>query len=335
VTPGTALALLALAAAAVVLTLWRARRRARVAEAAFPPEGRIMTVDGTRVHCLIRGSGPDLVLIHGASGNLRDMSFALIDRLARDYRVIAFDRPGLGHSARLGRRGASIGGQAALLRRAAAKLGVTRPVVMGQSYGGAVALAWAVDAPESLAALVLVSAPAYPWPGGLPWLYKITAHPLLGPLAVPALAAWVPEAYLDRAVAGVFAPQAEPPGYARHIGAALTLRAATLRENALQRASLKAELAALSQRYDRLRMPVEILHGGADATVGLAIHSEPLARALPAAHLQILDGIGHMPHHSRPGAVVEAIHRAARRAGLWGAQGAAVQSAKGDTARRA
>lgn len=305
-----------LLAGLVAVTLWRAGARERAAEAAYPPTGAFVDVDGVRVHYETRGTGPDLVLIHGASGNLRDMTFGLMDRLADDYRVTAFDRPGLGYTDRIDADGASIAEQAALLSRASALLGFERPVVMGQSYGGAVALAWAVNHPDTLSALVLVAAPSYPWEGGLPTLYKVNSHPVLGPVAIPFLTAWVPQSYVDSAVASVFEPQAEQPGYADHIGAPLTLRRASLRENALQRASLKGELAALSLRYDALTLPVEIVHGTADDTVALSIHSQRMARDVSSAHLVTLEGIGHMPHHVRQGAVVEAIHRAAMRAGL-------------------
>lgn len=315
------LAALLLLAGLVGVTLLRAAARERAAEAAYPPDGDFVTVEGHRVHYTVTGEGPDLVLIHGASGNLRDMTFGLAERLAAHYRVIAFDRPGLGYTDRIDAGGASIGEQAALLARAAALLGADRPVVMGQSYGGAVALAWAVNHPETLSALVLVAAPSYPWEGGLPRLYKVNAHPVFGPLAIPFLTAWVPQSYVDRAVASVFEPQQELPGYADHIGAPLTLRRHSLRENALQRASLKGELAALSERYDGLDLPIEIVHGTADETVALTIHSQRMAQELPTANLATLEGIGHMPHHARPGAVVEAIHRAADRAGIRTAPG--------------
>jgi pimeloyl-ACP methyl ester carboxylesterase len=101
-----------------------------------------------------------------------------------------------------------------------------------------------------------------------------------------------------------------------HIGAALTLRRHSLRANALQRANLLHEIEALHQRYPEIDMPVEILHGTADTTVGLSIHSEPLAAQVKDARLTVLDGIGHMPHHSAPEAVIAATHRAATRAGL-------------------
>lgn len=303
-------------AGVVALTLWRAARNEARAEAAYPPSGAFVEVNGTRVHYRTMGSGPDLVLIHGASGNLRDMSFGLMTALARDYRVTAFDRPGLGYTDRLNRSGASLVQQARLLAAASAALGLEKPLVFGQSYGGAVALAWAVERPDTLSALVLAGAPSHPWDGPLPRLYRVNGHPILGPLVIPFLTAWVPKSYVDRAIAGVFLPQDEPEGYAEHIGAPLTLRRASLRENALQRANLKAEITALAPRYDALRLPIELIHGGADTTVSLEIHSEALADRLPDAHLTTLKGIGHMPHHVRRGAVIEAIHRAAIRAGL-------------------
>ena len=101
------------------------------------------------------GSGPDLVLIHGAGGNLREFTFDLAGQLTDRYRVIAFDRPGHGWTDRLpgygglgSTKGESPMEQAALLQKAAAKLGVQRPIVVGHSYGGAVALAWGLSQPE-------------------------------------------------------------------------------------------------------------------------------------------------------------------------------------------
>lgn len=302
----TVLALLA------AVTLWRASRNEAAAERDFPPSGQFVTVGETRVHYLEKGKGPTLVLIHGASGNLRDMSFSLVDQLARRYRVIAFDRPGLGYTDVIADM--SISGQARLLSQAAAQLGAEAPILVGQSYGGAVAMAWALDYPAT--ALVTIGTPSLPWDTPLPTLYKVNTHPVIGPLSIPLLAAWVPESYVQNAIAEVFEPQDEPEGYADHIGAPLTLRRVSLRANAQQRASLLAEITALEPRWDELTLPFEMVHGTVDTTVGLMIHSDPLSKRLPNAHLTALPGIGHMPHHAAKDSVIEAIDRAAKRAGL-------------------
>ena len=63
-------------------------------------------------------------------------------------------------------------------------------------------------------------------------------------------------------------------------------------------------------------MPIELIHGDADTTVPPHIHAQVFAAEVPSANLQMLPGVGHMPHHADPEATVAAIDRAASRAGL-------------------
>jgi len=307
---------LALLAGGVALVLVLALRQETRAEAAFPPEGRILKVGDTRVHAVVMGRGPDLVLIHGASGNTRDMTFSLAPRLAERYRVIVLDRPGLGYTDRINSSGATLTQQAALLSQAARELGAHRPIVMGQSYGGAVALAWASQHPDRVAALVPVAAVSNPWTTPLDPFYRVTSSWWGQTLVVPLLTALVSEARIESAIESVFPPQSPPEGYADHVGALLTLRRNSMRENALQRANLLDEIRAMVAGYGRISVPTEIVHGTADTTVGLAIHSEKLVRQIDGAVLTRLTGIGHMPHHVAEDEVVAAIDRAALRAGL-------------------
>ncbi|MFW2587194.1 alpha/beta fold hydrolase [Sagittula sp. SSi028] len=291
----------------------KAAYRERAAKAAFPPEGDFVEVDGTRVHYVTRGTGPDVVLIHGMSGNLRDMTFSLMDRLAERYRVTAFDRPGMGYTARTSKAGETLTEQAHLLAKASAKLGLVEPILMGQSYGGSVALAWGVHNPDHIGGLVLTASPSHPWDGGMSLLYRINSHPLLAHIAIPFESAWVSHRYIDKAIAGVFAPQPMPKGYNAHLGAALTIRRSALRANAMHRAGLLAQIQHLVPLYDQLTMPIEIIHGTADQTVPAEIHTTPLAARLPNAHVTLLDGIGHMPHHCSEDAVLKAVDRVHQR----------------------
>lgn len=286
------------------------------AEAEFGPTGRILDVDGISVHALVRGEGPDLVMLHGASGNLRDFTFGLIEPLSRDFRVIALDRPGLGWTERLHSHGETPQEQARLLQRAADKLGVKNPVVLGHSFGGAVALAWALERPEETRALVLLGAVSNPWPGGIDTLYHVNASWLGGRLVVPLITAFAPKSRISSALEGIFAPQQVPPGYGARIGAGLTLRRDSLRANASQIATLRPAVVEMSAQYPTLTMPAEILHGEDDTIVPLAVHSEPLSRQLPNANLIRMPGVGHMPHHADPDLVIDAVHRAANNAGF-------------------
>lgn len=298
------------------LTLWRAARHEARAEASHPPRGQFVEVDGVRVHAEVMGSGPDLVLIHGASGNTRDMTFRLAPALAEHYRVIVFDRPGLGYTERLPSGPATLTDQARLLARAAVKLGAEKPIVVGQSYGGAVALAWAVHEPAHLSALVTLAAASNPWETPLDPLYRVTSSWWGSAIVVPLITAWVSDARVSSAVGEVFAPQAAPEGYAAHFGPGLTLRRITMRANAVQRANLLDEIKAQVPRYGEIAVPTEILHGTADTTVNLTIHSEKLVTQIPGSVLTLLEGIGHMPQHVAVPQVLAAVERAAARAGL-------------------
>ncbi|SIO17650.1 Pimeloyl-ACP methyl ester carboxylesterase [Rhodovulum sp. ES.010] len=284
--------------------------------AAYPPEGRFVEVAGRRVHAVVAGQGLDVILLHGASVNARDFTFDLAPRLARRFRFTAFDRPGLGMSDALAPRGDSPADQARLLDAAAARLGVRQAVLVGHSFGAAVALAWAILYPARVAGIVTLAGVTLPWAGSLgPW-NPVAASALGGATLVPLVSALAPRAAIDPALAFFFAPQAPPPGYADHVGVELSLLPDALRENARQITRLKPHLAAMAAHYPDLHLPAEILHGTADRIVPPAAQSVALSRRLPNAQLTLLRGVGHMVHHARPRAVDWAIRRAAARAGL-------------------
>ncbi|MGI3185358.1 alpha/beta fold hydrolase [Nioella aestuarii] len=307
---------LAATGALAALTHWRAGVQEARAEASHPPLGQLLDVDGVQVHAHVAGSGPDLVLIHGSSGNLRDFSNGLVPLLSDHYRVISLDRPGLGYSDPITSHGASLDQQAAALAGAARMLGAERPVVMGQSLGGAVALAWALNHPDQIAALVPVSAVSHPWTTGLGAYYSVLSSWPGRHLLIPALTAFTPDRIIEDQIAAIFAPDAPPHGYADHFGPRLTLRRASMRANALQRRHLLRWISAQAPRYSDIAVPTEILHSAGDKAVGYRIHAQPLARAILGANLTTLDSASHMPHHSHPGDVLAAIDRAATRAGL-------------------
>jgi pimeloyl-ACP methyl ester carboxylesterase len=307
--------------------------RTKQAEKAFPPSGRFVEVDGARVHYVQQGSGPDVILLHGAGGNLRDYTFALMDRLTDRYRVTAFDRPGLGYSDRVpevetgpfATEGDSPMDQADMLRKAAMKLGIENPIVVGHSFGGVVAYAWAnmgleQDSPVNAAAMVSFAGVAMPWPGGLGAYYTINGSVFGGLITIPLIAAFVPPSVVQDAITATFAPQDAHAGYADHIGAPLTLRTENFRTNVRQVNTLRPHVVEMEKSYPRLTLPIEILHGTADETVPIDVHSERIIDIVPSARLTRLDGVGHMPHHVDQDAAVAAIdrafERAAARAGL-------------------
>ncbi|MFK7937822.1 MAG: alpha/beta fold hydrolase [Roseovarius sp.] len=314
------LVFLAVLACVCAFVLVRASIRETQAETAFPPLGEIITINGNKVHAHVMGreagTAPDVVLIHGSGGNLRDWTASIAPELAQDYRVILIDRPGHGFTDRINTTGATLQDQAQLLAATARHLGADQPIIVGHSFGGAVALAWAVHEPETLSAMVLLASPSNPWTTGVSRFYRLTSHPLTAPFLNPLITAFVSKTRVKSSIAGVFEPDAVPDGYLEEFGAALTLRREALRANALQRRNILPQIKALIPAYGQIMTPTEILHGTADDTVGLSIHSALLVDQIPNATLTPMQGIGHMPQHADPQTVITAIHRAATRARL-------------------
>ncbi|MEM1360385.1 MAG: alpha/beta hydrolase [Pseudomonadota bacterium] len=319
----TLAALVLLLLAVVGFVQLRAHQAERAAENAYPAQGALIDVNGRKVHAVTQGSGPDLVIIHGASGNTYDYTMSFVAPLLDRYRVTVFDRPGFGWSDRsagyggpFDRRSESPKEQAQMLREAAQKLGITDPIILGHSYGGAVTLAWALEYPEDPAALVMLSAVSNPWPGSVDRIHHINASVLGAAVVVPLATAFANAERLQSVLATIFAPQSPPEAYYAASAVPLAIRRNSLRLNAKQITRLKPFVIDMVPNYGAITVPTEILHGTADTIVSLKTHSEPLSQQLPDATLTPLPGIGHMPHHVVPEAVNAAIDRASARAGL-------------------
>ena len=310
------LSLLVVLVLSAVVVHWRATARETASRTAYPPEGQLLQVNGLTVHAVQMGAGPDLVLIHGSGANTRDFTFQLAPMLAEKFRVTVIDRPGLGWSERLPKGSESIQDQAAQMKAAADALGVTNPLVLGQSYGGAVALAWATQFQDETAGLISLAGVSHGWEGEPPFLHRMNSSFLGSAVVVPILAAFVPDSYVQSTIRSIFAPQDVPAGYPAHIGAGLSITRDALRATAHQRVALKDEVLAMVPLYPDLEIPQEIVHGTADRTVFIEVHGEQMIRDTVHARLTRLEGIGHTPQHVAHADVLAAIDRAAERAGL-------------------
>ncbi len=304
-------------ALAVVLGLLVAMTSVGVAriEAAHPPAGRFIVVEGVRLHVAELGfergrpgAEPAVVLIHGASGNMEDMRLALGQKLAASHRVILIDRPGHGWSSRpAGDTYASPARQAELVAEALGQLGVKRAILVGHSWGGAFATAYALKFPDRTAGLVLLSAVTHPWPADPGWYNNLASLPYIGPLFLRTLVYPLSFFLTDGVSRTVFAPQPVPDDYVRRAAIRLVLRPKTFFANARDLALLKSFIAAQVPSYADLRSPTIIMTGDRDTMVSPKINACAFAATVPGAKLVFLNGVGHMPHHAAPQAIAAAI----------------------------
>lgn len=289
---------------------WTAERKA-------PPIGTFIEAKGERMHVVDAGprdsTRPPVVLIHGASVNLRDMKIALGDELSKDRRVVMIDRPGRGYSTRNG-EGYRLDVQARAIKAVIDDLGVENPVVVGQSLGGAVALNYALQYQDEMSGLVLLAPVSHEWPGGVAWYNNVSGWPVAGfllrRLFVPIYGGLTAEKNID----GSFAPDAAPDGYYEQSGLALLFRARDFKANAADIANLKDEIIAQQDRYGALLLPVAIVTGEDDTTVSPKIHSAQLERDIDGAELTLLPDTGHALHHAETEIIIGIINEISERA---------------------
>lgn len=278
-----------------------------------PPTGRLLDVDGSVLHVWEAGpvNAPAVLLLHGASSNLSDMTLSLAPALAGRYRVIAVDRPGHGWSRRASPDDAAVSRQAHAIARALQQCGVEQAIVVGHSWAGALAACFALEQRQFTRSIVLVSGATHPWPGGIAWYYRAALDPHVSPLFVGSIVAPAVMLRLNGAVRGIFAPQKPPPGYVERIGARLMASPSRFLANAQDMQALLAYVTQANKHYGEIDVPCRIITGDADAIVP-GLHSHAFHEKVAHSTLTILPGVGHMPHHVAVEAVVAEIDAAAR-----------------------
>jgi pimeloyl-ACP methyl ester carboxylesterase len=298
----------ALAAMAMVV-----QYRTRQAERDNPPLGQFIEVDGVRLHYVERGQGQPIVLLHGNGTMAQDFDLSgVLDLAADKYRVIAFDRPGYGYSERPRNKIWSPAAQADLLYHALQRLGIERPIVVGHSWGSMVAAALALEHPDYVRSLVLLSGYYYPTPRLDVPLLSPPAIPLIGDLMRHTISPLLGRLIWPAMLRKIFGPAPIPARFTDEFPVWMTLRPSQLRASAAETALMIPAAASLSRRYHELAMPVVIMSGADDRHVTPQRHSRRLYEELPHSDLLLVPGIGHMIHHLVPQQVVAAIDMAAK-----------------------
>jgi pimeloyl-ACP methyl ester carboxylesterase len=208
--------------------------------------------------------------------------------------VWAFDLLGFGESDKPLNADLRVSTQADRIAAALEQLGIRRAVWIGNSLGAGISLAAAVRHPERVAGLGLIAPAAYR--SALPIWAGLSTHLPGGPLvlrfgALPLTAAALLYSFVN--------PRRVAPrhlaAYARSLagpGGAAALRAAA-------QALYSGDLDGLTPHYPEVRCPALILHGTGDQILP-GTTAQWLARDLPHARLEWLDGLGHFPQEEAP-----------------------------------
>lgn len=257
------------------------------------------------------GQGPVLVLLHGTGASLHSWRH-LAPRLARCFRVIAFDLPGHGFTGSGTPDQRTLPGMASAAAALLAALDVAPSVMVGHSAGAAIAARLALDGLVDPAVIVSLNGAFIPFRGPVGRFFSPMAKMLALNPFVPSLVAWrvgAPDVVtriledtgsrLDAEGVDLYARLA---GHPAHVAGALAMMASW-------------DLDPLLDDLPRLKVPLVLVAATEDRTVPASQAYEVKAR-LRSARVVRLRRLGHLAHEEDASAVATLVEDAARRHGV-------------------
>ncbi len=300
---GVVLALAVLVTSAAVNTVLAVK-----AENDNPPIGKFVVVDGVQLHYVEMGAGEPVVFLHGNGSMIQDFaSSGILHLAARSHRVVAFDRPGFGHSQRPNDRDWTPAAQARLFRMAFARLAIEKPIVVAHSWGTLVAMRLAVDFRDQISRLVLLSGYYFPTLRLDTWTSTPGALPLIGPVIQRTIGPLVARLAAGAAIKLVFDPLPVSQRFAAMYSTALAVRPSQLEAYAAEAAMMPAAVGTIAAHYRDIDVPVRIFAGANDQIVDTDVQSTRLHHLISESTLHVEEQVGHMIHHAIPERIMHAL----------------------------
>lgn len=263
-----------------------------------------LVVDGVRLAYRDRGRGEPVIFIHGTPSHSYEWRDVVPHIEASGLRVIAYDLLGYGRSERPADRDTSVAAQTDLLEHLLDTLGLEQVNIVAHDIGGAIGLRFAIARPERVRRLMIMDAVSYDsWPS--PTWQKIIDEQLDEAAAMSqedfdalltrqlTMAVADPACMTGDVLRAYLEPHRSPLGRAsffehqvRHYDSRYTQE--------------------ISDRFDRLTMPVRIVWGEEDQWQPLH-YAKRLSGDIPGAQLVVVPGAGHFLMEDDPDRVVREI----------------------------
>jgi pimeloyl-ACP methyl ester carboxylesterase len=265
---------------------------------------RFTEVDGVRVHYQEAGQSdaPAMILIHGFAASNLVWSKVLLEIAENGFRVIAPDLLGYGYSEKPRQFDYTILRQAQMVVSLMKRLGIERGVVVGSSYGGAIAATIALDHPELVEKLILIGAVTNNRPTRY-LLMRLFGSPIIGDILSPLVVG--SRGLLRLRMKRVYDRHSweldERRVDARHLP--LRTRGA---HRAIIRTVRRWDAERISREAHLITQPTLVLWGDTDREVPLR-DGERLQEEIPNSRLIVFRACGHLPHEEYPQTVIKVI----------------------------
>jgi pimeloyl-ACP methyl ester carboxylesterase len=249
-------------------------------------------------------------LLHGNGSMAKELEISgIIEQLSAKHRVVAFDRPGFGHSERPRARAWTPAVQADLMQAAMRRIGLTSAIVIGHSWGTLVALELALRHPRFVRGLLLIGGFYYPETRLDMALLSVPAVPVLGDVLRYTLLPILARLLARLAMRKAFAPRPVSKRFLKEFPVELATRPINIRAAVEDLALMMPAAEALEARYRQIRKPTIIIAGAEDEIVNVNRHAARLQAQIQGSELYVLPHDGHMVHHHASLTIRQAVER--------------------------
>lgn len=272
---------------------------------------RFVTVGDLRWHVQVCGTGPTVLLLHGAGAathSWRDLTPLLTDR----FTVVAPDLPGQGFTAMPPDHGLSLWAMARRTTALIAALDVRPSIVVAHSAGAAIALRMSLDGRFGEAPIIAINGALQPFAGAVAPLFRGLAMGLfVNPLAVHLFATAARDknrvarlirgtgSIIDDRGIDLYARLLRKPG---HVAGTLGMMGSW-------------DISDMLRSLPQLQADLTLVVGSRDQAVPPSV-AEDVRASLPQAGIVTLPGLGHLAHEERPDLVAGIIADVALAHGL-------------------
>ena len=295
------ISLIALSAIVTVLISQKIKR-------SIPKFGKITTLKDAEIHWYETGHGRPIIMLHGLAGNLRNFTYALTDKLNQDFRVIAIDRAGCGWSKRSRPESATLNEQARIISEFIKKEKIEKPLIVGHSLGGAIALTLALEHKDKISGLALIC-PVTQMIDDIPDIFRFLniSNKWFRVFLAYTLSSLIGILTREKSFKTAFSPEPVCDRFAIKGGGDFALSSNSFIKTSEDLTFAISSAPSVVGRENELKLPIGVLFGEDDEILDAKLHGEKFSE-LTGAELKILPNKGHMLPLTEPKVCAEFIH---------------------------
>ena len=278
----------------IVLSAIFTRLTSRKIKRSIPKFGKTTVLQDAEIHWYESGQGEPIIMLHGLAGNLRNFTYALVGKLDKEYRVIAIDRAGCGWSTRSKSECATLQEQARIISEFIDKEQIKRPLIVGHSLGGAIALALALEYKNKISGLALIC-PATQVIDKIPDMFKSLniSSPLIRFFVAHTFSSLIGILTRKETFKVAFAPEMICDDFSIKGGGDFALSSEAFIRTSEDLIFAQSSAPSLVGREKELEVYTEVLFGEDDEILDAKLHGEKFSQ-LSGSKLTMLPGKGHM-----------------------------------------